>query len=100
MLKSLNAIWRSQKIYITCTKDFRRTAKPHRPVVENRAKAPSCRRDNTGPPEFKVCVEGYVCYMYKWSDRGPKPAWHNKRILGKEILEEEPWSLDMTVFCI
>jgi hypothetical protein len=97
MLKALNAIWSSQKIYITCTKDFRRTAKPYRPVVENRAKAASCRRDNSGPPEFKACVEEYVCYMYKWSDRGPSPAWHNEQPPGKDVLEYDPWNIDIQV---
>jgi hypothetical protein len=98
MLKALNQAFRSQRIYITCTSDFRITSKPHRPSSESyssMAKAANCRRDNTGPQDFKACIDDMVCYMYRFNDRATQTEWHNERPRGKEVWEEHPWNIDI-----
>lgn len=98
MIKALNQALRSQRNYITCTKDYTITRKPHRPVsllVKNFKPASSCQRDNNGPHDFKACVDGYVCYMYHWNDRGNQISWHIERPFGRAILEEQDWDIDI-----
>lgn len=98
MLKAFNQALRSQTIYITCTPKFRKTRRPHRPTSEdtkNYLTAPSCSRDNTGPQDFKACIDNEVCYMYRWSDRGTQLDWHNERPYGKEVWSEAPWEIDI-----
>lgn len=96
MLKTLNAAINSQSVYITCSKDYRRTAKTWEPSIEDKALAPTCRKDNSGPQDFKACVDGYCCYLYKWNNRGWAPSWRNERIFGSDFLDEEPWGVNVT----
>lgn len=96
MLKTLNAAINSQSVYITCSKDYRKTAKTWEPSVEDKSLAPTCRKDNSGPQDFKACVDGYCCYLYKWNNRGWAPSWRNERIFGSDFLDEEPWNVNVT----
>lgn len=96
MLKTLNAALNSQQVYITCTRDYRHTSTSYQPSVESKPPASSCKRDNSGPQDFKACVNGYVCYLYKWNNRGWAPSWRNEKIFGSDFIDEEPWSVNIT----
>lgn len=96
MLKILNAALNSQNIYITCTKDYRRTLKPYEPSIESKSPTNTCKRDNSGPQDFKACINDYVCYIYKWNNSGLTPGWHNEKIFGPNIVDEAPWNIDVT----
>ncbi|KAI5818030.1 hypothetical protein BZA77DRAFT_365428 [Pyronema omphalodes] len=74
-MKTLNAALRAQKHFISCTPDFRhkdRRSTFSKPGVV----APNCYADNTGPANSKACINGEVCYFYRWSDRGLPNAHH------------------------
>lgn len=96
MLKTLNAALNSQQVYITCTHDYRRTFTSYQPSVESKPPAGSCKRDNSGPQDFKACINGYVCYLYKWNNRGWALSWRNEKIFGSDFIDEEPWSTNIT----
>ncbi|KAH0609857.1 uncharacterized protein H6S33_012403 [Morchella sextelata] len=97
MLKTLNAAINSQAVYITCSKDYRRTATDYRPTVEKqKAGAANCKKDNSGPKDFKACVEGYCCYIYKWNNRGWAPSWRNDKLFGADVIDDEPWNVKIT----
>lgn len=96
MLKTLNVAINSQSVYITCSKDYRQTSKTWEPSVEDKVPAPTCKKDNSGPQDFKACVDGYCCYLYKWNSRGWAPSWRNEKIFGSEVIDEEPWNVDVT----
>lgn len=96
MLKTLNVAINSQSVYITCSKDYRQTATTWKPSVEDKALAPTCKKDNSGPQEFKACIDGYCCYLYKWNDRGWAPSWRNEKIFGSNVIDEEPWNVEVT----
>ncbi|RPB05719.1 hypothetical protein L873DRAFT_1797449 [Choiromyces venosus 120613-1] len=95
MLKALDATLRSQEIWITCTKDFK-TVKP-RADSTSKAKYPTnmCQKDMSGPQDLKECVDGNVCYMYKWQSRYLPYQRHNvEKLYGMDTLLDAPYSLD------
>ncbi|KAG0129761.1 hypothetical protein HOY82DRAFT_563377 [Tuber indicum] len=95
MLKALDATFRSQEIWITCTKEFK-TVKP-RADSTSIAKYPTniCHKDMSGPQDLKECVDGHVCYMYKWMSRSN--SYSNHRVeypFGMQDIRDAPYDVD------
>jgi hypothetical protein len=79
--KTLNAALRVQKHFISCTPDFR--FKDQRDSFSiTGAAAANCYADNTGPQHMKACINGEVCYFYRWADRGLPNAHHVEEPVG------------------
>ncbi|KAL7269625.1 hypothetical protein RUND412_007699 [Rhizina undulata] len=65
--KVLNAAMRTQKIYISCTRDLQTKTETRK--GERGPAAKKCAKDNTGPQDLKACLDNQVCYMYNWKDK-------------------------------
>lgn len=97
--KTLNAVMRSQKHFISCTPHLLRKMNKHMIVDSRAVNVSTCLADNTGPQHLRACIPAsrtvekeLVCYLYRWADRGMAPAHHLEEPWGHEQLA----SLDTT----
>lgn len=51
----------------------------------------TCEDDNTGPQNLKACIDGRVCYLYKWAGRGPFWRHHVEEPFGVDQLGDWPF---------
>lgn len=98
LLKAIDGAFKSQRIWISCTKDFR-TTEPRKNSY-SRAEVPttSCERDRSGPQDLKECVEGYVCYLYKWDARGSAYRHQVERPYGIDEMTDAPYGVSVKVY--
>lgn len=89
--KTLNAVMRSQKHFISCTPHLLRKVNKHMIVDKQAANVSTCLADNTGPQHLRACIPAsgtvekeLVCYLYRWADRGMAIRHH----------VEEPWGCE------
>lgn len=97
LLKAIDGAFKSQPIWISCTSDFM-TTEPRKNSY-SRAKVPStsCERDRSGPQDLKECVDGLVCYMYKWDSRGAAYRHQVERPFGIEEMSGAPYGVSVQV---
>lgn len=101
LLKAIDGAFKSQQIWISCTPDFM-TTEPRKNSY-SRANVPttSCERDRSGPQDLKECVDGLVCYMYKWDSRGGAHRHQVERPFGIGTMSEAPYGVSVKVYsCI
>ncbi|CUS12656.1 unnamed protein product [Tuber aestivum] len=93
-MRLFNLSFEGKKHYISCTKDTQRRSTPKKDTPGPRS---ACERDNSGPQNLKACVEGYACYMYRWSERDLSYLSHNKSPKGMEKWDEPPFNISAEV---
>lgn len=87
--KTLNAVMKAQKHFISCTTDLQYKPHTNRLIDKKTRKVNACFSDNTGPENLRGCIPASpatngketVCYLYRWADRGIVISHHI----------EEPW---------
>ena len=88
----------SDTTYITCMVNDGR--KPYQ--FGPRVGPMTCERDFSGPQDLKACVDGDVCYLYKWKQYGtlnmfvPFKQEHNDKPLGIGEWNVEPYYTNAT----
>ncbi|KAI5851429.1 hypothetical protein DFP73DRAFT_537127 [Morchella snyderi] len=98
--KTLNMAINTQKIFISCTSEFRspkgRSSIPFtspNPVKDFEV-VKTCAEDTTGPQHSKACIDNVaVCYLYRWNDRGIIMTHTVEDPFGFNDLAADPWNL-------
>ena len=85
----------SQKLYISCTKDAQIRSDPQ--GGDQGQPALSCARDNTGPQNLKACIDGQVCYLYRWSERKFDYLSRNRKPKDLDKWDEAPFNINPEV---
>ncbi|KAI5787298.1 hypothetical protein EDC01DRAFT_729358 [Geopyxis carbonaria] len=90
-LRALGAAWRSQTMWIACTRDWRAPDPRRNSYAKLRDHVGSCDADRSGPQELKACVDGRACYLYKWNSRGAPHAHQVERPYGWQAIGSGIW---------
>ncbi|KAI5820559.1 hypothetical protein BZA77DRAFT_289689 [Pyronema omphalodes] len=86
-LKAVNQALKDNASYITCTvKSFK---DPSTAPFGRLPAAETCKYDKSGPADLKSCIDGDVCYMYRWKSES-NDVWRifNPEHNGKPPVDE------------
>lgn len=97
LLKAIDGAFRSQQIWISCTPDFMTTEPSKNSYSRANVPTTSCERDRSGPQDLKECVDGLVCYIYKWDSRGGAYRHQVERPFGIDTMSETPYGVSVKV---